>query len=109
MAVHSFASIQEIVDAPDEEERKVIRSKVLAESRSFDTHLRQAVTKKNAKERREALLNLEGLYEFRRSHPTVEVCAFMIYKGALSLIWEYSTSRPFWSLLGRPEMQRCFR
>ncbi|BCS23751.1 DODA-type extradiol aromatic ring-opening family dioxygenase [Aspergillus puulaauensis] len=72
MAVHSFASIQEIADAPDEEERKVTRSKVLAESRSFDTHLRQAVTKKNAKERREALLNLEGLYEFRRSHPTVE-------------------------------------
>lgn len=74
MAVHSFASIQEITDAPDEEQRKLIRAKVLAESRSFDTHLRHAVTKNNAKERREALLKLECLHEFRRSHPTVEVC-----------------------------------
>ncbi|KAJ5177640.1 uncharacterized protein N7500_000339 [Penicillium coprophilum] len=72
MAVHSFASIDEIIDAPTEEEREVIRAKVLDESRAFDTHLRAAVTKKNAKERNEALLKLETLYEFKRSHPTVE-------------------------------------
>ncbi|OQE44678.1 hypothetical protein PENCOP_c002G03325 [Penicillium coprophilum] len=72
MAVHSFASIDEIIDAPTEEEREVIRAKVLDESRAFDTHLRAAVTKKTAKERNEALLKLETLYEFKRSHPTVE-------------------------------------
>lgn len=103
MAVHSFASIQEITDAPDED-RKVIRAKVLSESRSFDTHLRQAVKKKNAKQRREALLELEGLHEFRRSHPTVEVCCFIISKSTLSNIG-FSTSRPFLLLLGRPGMQ----
>jgi Catalytic LigB subunit of aromatic ring-opening dioxygenase. len=72
MAVHSFASIEEIVDAPTEE-REATRAKVLTESRAFDTHLRAAVTKRDAKERNQALLNLETLYEFKRSHPTVEV------------------------------------
>ncbi|KAJ5607115.1 hypothetical protein N7537_003734 [Penicillium hordei] len=71
MAVHSFASIEEIVDAPTEE-REATRAKVLTESRAFDTHLRAAVTKRDAKERNQALLNLETLYEFKRSHPTVE-------------------------------------
>ncbi|KAJ5951942.1 uncharacterized protein N7479_010355 [Penicillium vulpinum] len=72
MAVHSFNSIDEIIDAPTEEEREATRAKVLTESRVFDTKLRAAVTKKNAKERNEALLQLETLYEFKRSHPTVE-------------------------------------
>ncbi|KGO48140.1 Extradiol ring-cleavage dioxygenase, class III enzyme, subunit B [Penicillium expansum] len=72
MAVHSFASIDEIIHAATEEERETIRAKVLAESRDFDTHLRAAVTKKDANERNEALLKLESLYEFKRSHPTVE-------------------------------------
>ncbi|KAJ5355951.1 hypothetical protein N7517_010560 [Penicillium concentricum] len=72
MAVHSFDSIDEIIDAPTEEAREATRVKVLAESRAFDTHLRAAVTKKDAKERNEALLKLETLYEFKRSHPTVE-------------------------------------
>ncbi|KAJ5781158.1 Extradiol ring-cleavage dioxygenase class III enzyme subunit B [Penicillium paradoxum] len=72
MAVHSFASLDEIIDASTEEEREVIRAKVLTESRNFDTSLREAVTKKDAKERNEALLKLEDLYEFKRSHPTVE-------------------------------------
>ncbi|KAL4794002.1 Extradiol ring-cleavage dioxygenase, class III enzyme, subunit B [Aspergillus venezuelensis] len=72
IAVHLFASIQEIADAAGEEKRKAVRAKVLAESTRFDEHLRNAVTKKNARVRQEALLELEGLYEFRRSHPIVE-------------------------------------
>ncbi|KAL4963297.1 DODA-type extradiol aromatic ring-opening family dioxygenase [Aspergillus stella-maris] len=71
MAVHSFASKQEIADAPNKE-KEATWAKVLSESRAFDTHLREAVTKRDANERREALLKLESLYEFRRSHPTVE-------------------------------------
>ncbi|KAL3435300.1 Extradiol ring-cleavage dioxygenase, class III enzyme, subunit B [Aspergillus tetrazonus] len=72
MAVHSFASIQEIADAPRDEEREAVRAKVLSECRNFDTHLRTAVTKKDGRERKKALLNSEVLYEFRRSNPTVE-------------------------------------
>ncbi|KAL2841007.1 Extradiol ring-cleavage dioxygenase, class III enzyme, subunit B [Aspergillus pseudoustus] len=72
MAVHSFASIAEIREAPTDEEREARRAKVLAESKTFDRYLRQAVTKRSAKERSEALLKLEELFEFKRSHPTVE-------------------------------------
>ncbi|KAI1138802.1 Extradiol aromatic ring-opening dioxygenase [Hypoxylon sp. FL0543] len=72
MAVHSFPSIAEVRDASSEEERELARQKVLRESRSFDTHLRAAVTKHDAAERRKALLELEFLPEFKRSHPTVE-------------------------------------
>ncbi|KAJ5807326.1 hypothetical protein N7447_010782 [Penicillium robsamsonii] len=72
MAVHSFTSIDEIINAPTEEEREATRAKVLKESTVFDTRLRAAVTKKDGKERNEALLKLEALYEFKRSHPTVE-------------------------------------
>lgn len=71
MAVHSFASISEIHQAGQGEGSGV--RKVLAESRKFDTELRDAVTKQHASERRQALLALESLHEFRRSHPTVEV------------------------------------
>ena len=52
--------------------RELVREKVLAESRAFDTHLRAAVMKHGAAERKKALLALEALPEFRRSHPTVE-------------------------------------
>ncbi|SPO06182.1 uncharacterized protein DNG_08871 [Cephalotrichum gorgonifer] len=72
MAVHSFASIGEIQDAKSDEERKAAREKVLVESRAFDTSLREAVSKRDAGERKKALLGLEDLYEFKRSHPTVE-------------------------------------
>ncbi|KAI1074119.1 Extradiol aromatic ring-opening dioxygenase [Whalleya microplaca] len=72
MAVHSFSSIGEIVNAPSDEAKKLARTKVLEESRTFDTHLRTAVTKRNAVERKKALLELESLPEFRRSHPTIE-------------------------------------
>ncbi|KAI0848630.1 Extradiol ring-cleavage dioxygenase, class III enzyme, subunit B [Daldinia vernicosa] len=72
MAVHSFPSIAEIRDAPSNETRELARQKVLKESRDFDAHLRAAVAKRDAAERREALLQLESLPEFRRSHPTVE-------------------------------------
>ncbi|KAJ0123923.1 hypothetical protein J7T55_012395 [Diaporthe amygdali] len=71
MAVHSFASIAEIFQAGPEREN-VVRENVLTESRKFDTELRNAVTKRNAAERKQALLKLESLQEFRRSHPTVE-------------------------------------
>lgn len=73
MAVHSFASIGEIRDAKTDGEREIVRAKVLAESRTFDTHVRDAVRKDNAEERKKALLELESLPEFKRSHPTVEV------------------------------------
>lgn len=73
MAVHSFTSIGEIRQAGSEEEKKNATEKVLVESRAFDTQLRNAVTKREAAEREAALLNLESLYEFKRSHPTVEV------------------------------------
>ncbi|KAI2641671.1 Extradiol ring-cleavage dioxygenase, class III enzyme, subunit B [Hypomontagnella submonticulosa] len=72
MAVHSFSSIAEIRDAPSNEARELARQKVLTESRAFDTHLQVAVTKHGAAERKKALLALESLPEFRRSHPTVE-------------------------------------
>ncbi|KAI1391000.1 Extradiol ring-cleavage dioxygenase, class III enzyme, subunit B [Hypoxylon trugodes] len=72
MAVHSFSSLAEIRSAPSDEARELARQKVLAESRSFDTHLRVAVTKRGAVERKKALLELEKLPEFRRSHPTIE-------------------------------------
>jgi hypothetical protein len=73
MAVHSFASIGEIHQAKTDEEKQAVRNKVLAESRTFDTELRKAVTKRDAAERKAALLQLKKLYEFKRSHPTVEV------------------------------------
>ncbi|KAI1764069.1 Extradiol ring-cleavage dioxygenase, class III enzyme, subunit B [Hypoxylon sp. FL1150] len=72
MAVHSFASIGEIHAAPSEAARDAAREKVLTESRTFDTHLRAAVAQRSAAERKKALLELERLPEFRRSHPTVE-------------------------------------
>ncbi|KAK1764341.1 Extradiol aromatic ring-opening dioxygenase [Phialemonium atrogriseum] len=72
MAVHSFASIGEIHQAGSEQERKDTTEKVLAESRTFDTQLQTAVIKRDAAERKAALLKLESLYEFKRSHPTVE-------------------------------------
>ena len=73
MAVHSFASIGEIRNAPDEKTRDAVREQVLAESKSFDDSIRQAFSISSAKERQAALLELEKLYEFKRSHPTVEV------------------------------------
>lgn len=73
MAVHSFTSIGEIHEA-ESEKREEVREMVLAESRTFDAALRNAVVTPNAVGRRQALLKLESLYEFRRSHPTVEVC-----------------------------------
>ncbi|KAI1375174.1 Extradiol ring-cleavage dioxygenase, class III enzyme, subunit B [Hypoxylon crocopeplum] len=72
MAVHSFPSIFEIRAAPSDEARDLARQKVLTESRAFDTALRAAVTRRDAAERKQALLELEQLPEFRRSHPTVE-------------------------------------
>lgn len=73
MAVHSFASIDEIRSAKTEEEKASIHAKVLKESRDFDTFLRDALKKNDPTERAEALLKLESRHEFKRSHPTVEV------------------------------------
>ncbi|KAI0897790.1 Extradiol ring-cleavage dioxygenase, class III enzyme, subunit B [Annulohypoxylon nitens] len=72
MAVHSLPSIASIRNAPSDAAREATRDKVLAESRTFDTAIRAAISIKLAKERRKALLELEQLPEFRRSHPTVE-------------------------------------
>lgn len=87
MAVHSFASIDEIRSAPSEEKREATSAKVLAESRAFDTHLREAVTKRAAKERREGLLKLKELYEFKRSHPTVEVRTVYLSSATMYSYW----------------------
>ncbi|KAI7780353.1 hypothetical protein LA080_016077 [Diaporthe eres] len=82
MAVHSFSSIGEIHQA-EPDKRESVREKALAESRTFDTELRNAVTKRNAVDRRQALLALESLHEFRRSHPTIEhFTPFFVAAGA---------------------------
>lgn len=73
MAVHSFASLEEIHQAPDEEQKTLLRAKVLKDSIIFDERLQEALKIQNAVARRKALLELETLYEFKRSHPTVEV------------------------------------
>jgi aromatic ring-opening dioxygenase catalytic subunit (LigB family) len=73
MAVHSFLSIAEIRNAPNDVERAAIRDMVLAESQNFDRHLRDALSIADSKQRTSALLALEELFEFKRSHPTVEV------------------------------------
>ncbi|KAJ4294453.1 hypothetical protein N0V90_008144 [Kalmusia sp. IMI 367209] len=72
MAAHSFASIAEIGQATTEEEQASTRDKVLRETRTFDKHLRNALASRDSAKRREALLQLEQLLEFKRSHPTVE-------------------------------------
>lgn len=84
MAVHSFASLEEIQQAPTENERNKIREKVLLESISFDNSIRGALANKNAADRKAALLKLENLFEFKRSHPTVEVSYFL---SDLSVKW----------------------
>jgi 4,5-DOPA dioxygenase extradiol len=71
MAVHSFESLGEI-QASSEVDREAATAKVLAESKTFDAALGQAVTKEDPVQRKEALLKLESLPEFKRSHPTVE-------------------------------------
>lgn len=73
MAVNPFASISEIRQAGQDKGSEV-RKKVLAESRNFDSELRDSVTTQDVREKRQALLALESLQEIRRSHPTVEVC-----------------------------------
>ncbi|CAK7218840.1 hypothetical protein SBRCBS47491_003641 [Sporothrix bragantina] len=72
MAVHSFASLAEIAAETTDEGRAAAKTKVLQESRTLDDHIRAATTLYGAKERSKALLALEPLYEFKRSHPTVE-------------------------------------
>lgn len=71
MAVHSFDSIGEIHQA-SEADRQAVTAKVLAESKTFDAALRKAVTIPDPQERKQALLDLQLLPEFKRSHPTVE-------------------------------------
>ncbi|EPE04089.1 aromatic ring-opening dioxygenase [Ophiostoma piceae UAMH 11346] len=72
MAVHSFASVAEIAAETTEAGRDAVTKKVLHESRVLDDHIREATAKTAAQDRKEALLALEPLYEFKRSHPTVE-------------------------------------
>ena len=73
MAVHTFASLEEIRAAKTDAERHVLVQKCTHESRTLDNAIRDAVAIQEPKKRTEALLNLEKLYEFKRSHPTVEV------------------------------------
>jgi len=71
--VHTFASLEEIRAAKSEVERLELIKKCTHESRTLDDAIRDAVAIQEPKKRTEALLNLEKLYEFKRSHPTVEV------------------------------------
>ncbi|CAH0036333.1 unnamed protein product [Clonostachys solani] len=73
MAVHSFPSIEEIKNAPTENERILAKKKVLQETRNFDNFVREAVAENDPVARKNALLALESRYEFKRSHPTVEL------------------------------------
>lgn len=76
MAVHSFESMGEIWRLPEGAERVAKEQQVLQESRSFDTAIKAALNSKDHasyEERVNALLALENLPEFKRSHPTVEV------------------------------------
>lgn len=73
MAVHSFASLGEISEAPSEN-KDAVRAKVLAESKRFDKAIRGALAERSFVDRKASLLALESLYEYKRSHPTVEVC-----------------------------------
>lgn len=73
MVVHSFPSIEEIKNAPTENERILAKKKVLQETRNFDNFVREAVAENDPVARKKALLALESRYEFKRSHPTVEV------------------------------------
>ena len=91
MAVHSFSSIDEIRSAPDAS-RNDIRAKVLAESTSFDRSIRAALSVTDSKERNAAILRLEDLYEFKRSHPTVEVST--LHEKKLQANTVHSTSHP---------------
>lgn len=72
MAVHSFASIGEI-HAASAQERGAVREQVLRESEKFDASIRAAIAHVSEDDRTTALLRLESLAEFKRSHPTVEV------------------------------------
>jgi len=72
MAVHSFASLGEIQAAQTDAERALATSKVLAESKQLHRAVVKAVTIQDGKARGQALLDLERLPEFKRSHPTVE-------------------------------------
>lgn len=72
MAVHSFASLAEIAAETTDEGKAAATAKVLQESRTLDDHIRAATLLQNREERKTALLALEPLYEFKRSHPTVE-------------------------------------
>lgn len=89
MAVHSFPSIGEIHEAKTDEEREAVRAKVLAESRAFDAHVRSAVQHNEPGARKKALLELESLDEFKRSHPTVEVS-----RVSNPLLGQYTSDMP---------------
>lgn len=73
MIVHTFDSIAEIQAAPEGKERETAKSKVLEESITFDRAVHAATELHDGAQRNEALLRLEELPEFVRSHPTVEV------------------------------------
>lgn len=98
MAVHSFSSIAEIARAKGEEERSATREKVLVETRVFDKHLRNALAIQDGEKRKSALLKLEELPEFKRSHPTVEVRIVpkSWIRGGLTLLAFYPASRGGW-------------
>ncbi|ERS98266.1 hypothetical protein HMPREF1624_05049 [Sporothrix schenckii ATCC 58251] len=72
MAVHSFASRAEVAAETTDAGRAAAHARVLQESRTLDDHIRAATLRRDAQDRRAALLALEPLREFRRSHPTVE-------------------------------------
>lgn len=73
MAVHSFPSIGEVFQAPKGPEQDAVRAKNLKEANDFEDQIRAALSHASVQERHQALLDLEKLPDFKRSHPTVEV------------------------------------
>ena len=71
MAVHSFPGIAE-VQAASAEDRPAVRERVRQEAAIFDAALRAAASRHGLAGRKQALLDLEKLPEFKRAHPTVE-------------------------------------
>ncbi|KAK6069983.1 aromatic ring-opening dioxygenase [Seiridium cupressi] len=78
MAVHSFASREQIERATSEGEKEAVTTKVLQESITLDEAIRVAVAKTGAEKRRGALSQLEALPDFRKSHPTVEASSLKV-------------------------------
>lgn len=97
MAVHSFESMGEIWRLPQGAERSAKAEQVLRESQAFDAAIKDtfdSIKYPTYQQRVSALLALESLPEFKRSHPTVEVSLHVCqHRDSGDLEHFYSISR----------------